>query len=167
MNAGSEQELENAISDARERLDAFDADSTAAQLLYRLRTSSPLHPFLLLRWVGLAIAFVSLVGTLGALVGPFLQRDMAELIGHLDEAAGVPMFAVLAMLVVCSFAVALGGHFASIAAGRSAPLLPDEAKRHQRLVADLQQLEAQRAVWARISPMGAEPRVQPRIDRRW
>lgn len=160
-------ELENAIRDARARLDAFDRESTTAQLLYRLRLVSPYHPFLVVRFFGLNVALLLLIGALGALVGPLLSGELAEVIARLDDAAEVPLFAVLAVLVVCAFAVGIGGHFAAIAAARGATLLPHEAKRHQRLVADLQQLEAQRAVLARISPGGAEPRVQPRVDRRW
>jgi hypothetical protein len=157
-----EVDLDAQIRDARTRLDAFERSFTARELLLRLRTHSPLHPFLVMRGLMLLASALTLVLAVVALTIPFLVPDAAEVIGRLDDAAGVPLFAVLAVLVVCFFGVALGGHFAAITSARSAPLLPHEARQHQRLVSDLQQLEAQRAVNSRLTPVSAEPRTRYR-----
>lgn len=155
---GFDPEIEQAIHDAQRRLDAFERSGTANELLFRLRQSSPLHPFLLMRGLGLWGAMFLVLCALAALAGPFMDEQVAHVVARLDAASGIPMFAVLAMLVLCSFSIALGGHFAALAAARGAPMLPHEAKQHQRLKADVQQLEAQRAVRERITPYGATPR---------
>ncbi|MEQ1566795.1 MAG: hypothetical protein ABMA64_14230 [Myxococcota bacterium] len=158
----NEVDLEAAIRDARSQLDAFERSTSAQQLLARLQSASPLHPFLLLRSLSLIGTAFLVVAMMLALTLPFLYEPAAELIARLDSASGVPLFGVLAVLVVCSFGMALGGHFAAVTAARSATLMPNEAKIHQRLVSDLQQLEAQRAVSARLTPLSAEPRSRRR-----
>lgn len=153
-------EFDDAIRDARDRLDAFERGTSRAELITRLRTSSPLHPFLLLRALALLATMATLAMAVAALALPLVPglSSAAELVMPFDEATGVPLFAILAVLVVCFFVVAAGAHFAAIAAARSAPLLAHEAKAHQRLVSDLKQLEAQRAVSARLTPRPSEPR---------
>jgi hypothetical protein len=157
----TEVDIEAAIRDAQRKLDKFERSASGASVLYRLRLASPLHPFLVIRALGLFAAIMLVLFAGAALVGPLVSDEAAEVLAHLDGSAGLPLFAVLAVLVVCMFGVGAGAHFAAIAAGRSAPLLPHEARQHQRLVADLRQLEAQRAVQQRISPHGAEPRIVP------
>jgi hypothetical protein len=157
-----EVDLDAAIRDARKRLDSFDRGATAGELLTRLRASSPLHPFLIVRSLSLLTTVFVLILALAALIVPFVSEDAAEIIARLDSASGIPLFLVLAVLVVCFFGVALGAHYAALAAARAAALLPHEAKVHQRLVSDLQQLEAQRAVSSRLTPLSAEPRTRRR-----
>lgn len=155
-------DFDDAIRQARKKLDAFERATSSKELVVRLRASSPLHPFLILRALALVSTAGTLVLALVTLMIPFASHELAETIAQLDEATGVPLPGVLAVLVVCFFGIAVGAHFAALVSARSAPFLPHEAKAHQRLVADLQQLEAQRAVQRRMTPMSAEPRSRAR-----
>lgn len=158
----AQSEFDDAIRQARKRLDNFERAASSTELVIRLRTASPLHPFLLLRALALVGTAGTLILTLVSLFLPFIDDSLAEIVAQLDDATGVPLPGVLAVLVVCFFGIALGAHFAALVSARSAPFLPHEAKTHQRLVADLQQLEAQRNVQRRMTPMSAEPRSRAR-----
>jgi hypothetical protein len=155
-------DFDDAIRQARKRLDAFERSTSSGDLVTRLRASSPLHPFLVLRALALVATLGMLILTITALVIPFVYNDAAEIVAQLDDATGVPLFVVMAVLVLCFFGVAVGAHFAALVSARAAPFLPHEAKAHQRLVAELQQLEAQRAVQRRMTPMSAGPRIHAR-----
>lgn len=158
----AQTEFDDAIRQAKKRIDAFERSTSSHDLVVRLRTASPLHPFLVLRAFALLFTAAALVMTMVALALPFFSNELAEIVAQLDDATGVPLPGVLAVLVVCFFGIAVGAHFAALVSARSAPFLPHEAKTHQRLVADLQQLEAQRAVQRRMTPMSAEPRSRAR-----
>src|SRR5688572_17604853 len=107
-------EFDDAIRQARKRLDAFERSASSGELVTRLRTSSPLHPFLVLRALALISTAGTLVLTIVSLVIPFADNDLAEIIAQLDEATGVPLPGVLAVLVVCFFGIAVGAHFAAL-----------------------------------------------------
>ncbi|MEQ1504944.1 MAG: hypothetical protein ABMB14_22115 [Myxococcota bacterium] len=160
MSSIADHDFDDAIHQARNRLDAFERSASSGELVVRLRASSPLHPFLVMRALALLATLATVVLAILALALPVFNHQFAEIIGRLDDASGVPLFLVLAVLTLCFFGMALGAHFAALVSARNAPLLPHEAKVHQRLVADLQQLEAQRAVQQRLTPMSAEPRTR-------
>ena len=158
----AQADFDDAIRQARKKLDAFERAASAEDLVVRLRRASPFHPFLVMRALALVGTAGILVLTIVSIFLPFIDHSLAEIVAGLDEATGVPLPAVLAVLVVCFFGMAIGAHFAALVAARNAPFLPHEAKAHQRLVADLQQLEAQRNVQRRMTPMAAETRSRAR-----
>lgn len=152
MTDGSDND-DGALAAARDRLERFERSASPGELMARLRASSPMHPFLLFR--GLAM--------LGAvLVMPFVSRDIAVQLAALDSAAGIPLPFVLGVLAGCALATMLAAHLAALSSARSAPLLPHEAKIHSRLVSEVKQIEAQRAVKERMTPRPASPRLLAR-----
>jgi hypothetical protein len=157
-----ETEFDQAIRKAKADLDQFERGTSARELLTRLRASDPFHPWLILRASFLFLTMVLTASAIVALVLPFLHHDIAEVVGMLDAAAGVPLPGILAFLVPLFFLMALGAHFLALVAARNAPLLAHEAKTHQRLVSDVKQLEAQRSVQLRMTPMTATPRIHTR-----
>lgn len=158
----SEIDDETALKAARAKLEAFENGASAKDLIARLRHATPMHPVLLVRGLALFGAAVSGLATVGVLAAPLLSRDVAVFLLRLDEASGVPLPALLAVLGFCGLAVAIAAHLAAISLGRSAPFLPHEAKAHQRLVSEVKQLEAQRAVKERMTPPPARPRLLAR-----
>ncbi|MEZ4235918.1 MAG: hypothetical protein R3F59_07095 [Myxococcota bacterium] len=154
-----DRDFDAEIRKAKNRLDKFERSATSGELVTRLRRYSPFHPFLVVRAFALFATMIMLVLAIAALVVPFVLSDVAVVVARLDAAAGIPMFAVFAVLVICFFFVAVGAHFVALVAARSAPMLPHEAREHQRLVSDLKQLEAQRAVMSRMTPRPSEPRM--------
>lgn len=158
----TDPETERAIADARAKLQRFERSATTSELLTRLRASSRLHPFLLMRSLGGLAAAFSFALALVVMLVPLLSRDLASQLALLDDASGLPLPIVLGVLGGLSLVVALFAQFAATSSARSAPLLPHEAKIHQRLVSELQQLEAQRAVKERMTPKPAQPRLLAR-----
>jgi hypothetical protein len=154
-----ERDFDAEIRKARVRLDKFERSASSGELVTRLRRHSPFHPFLMVRAVALFATAITLLLAVAALVVPFVTVEVAAVVARLDAASGVPLFAVFALLVICFFFVAVGAHFVALVSARNAPMLPDEARTHQRLVSDLKQLEAQRAVNSRMTPRSAEPRI--------
>ena len=88
--------------------------------------------------------------------------DMAIQFGALDQASGIPLPLVLGVLAGCALATMLAAHLAALSSARTAPLLPHEAKVHSRLVSEVRQIEAQRAVKERMTPRPASPRILAR-----
>jgi len=154
-----ERDFDAEIRKARLRLDKFERSATSGDLVTRLRQHSPFHPFLMVRAFALLATGTMLLLAIAALVMPFVSVQVAAVVARLDAAAGVPLFAVFALLVICFFFVGVGAHFVALVAARNAPMLAHEARSHQRLVSDLKQLEAQRAVMSRMTPRSAEPRI--------
>ncbi len=163
IGTAAQEDLEKAIASARNKLDQFENGAGTSELLARLRNASPMHPFLVMRVVGLLGGMVSVVGAVAVMTSSVLSRDVAVQINDLQTAIGVPLPLVFVILATCGFTMMVAGHLGAISSGRSAPYLPAEAKAHQRLMADVQQLEAQRAVKERMTPRPATPRL---LDRR-
>lgn len=151
-------ELDASINKAKADLEHFEQGFSSRELLSRLRSASPLHPILVLRFGLLTVTIFLAVAAVGSLSLPFLSNDVAEVVGQLDQSIGVPLPGVIASLVPLFFLMALGVHYLALLLARSAPLLPHEARLHQRLVSDVKQLEAQRSVQRRMTPLSATPR---------
>ena len=139
-------DVQQSLRQARERLAAFEEEMSRQNLITRLKTSSPGHPLLLAR-VGAALAGFGLVlvATL-VLAAPVLGREAAVAVHQVDAALGFPLPIALGVLAMCAMAMAAAAHQLALGAARNAPFLPDEAKQHQRLVADVKQLESRLAL---------------------
>jgi hypothetical protein len=153
---------EAALAAARERLERFERSASSRELMARLRASSPMHPFLVFRSLAMLGAAACGAGALAVLLVPLVSRDVAVRLAALDSAAGIPLPFVLIVLAGCALATMLAAHLAALASARSAPLLPQEAKIHSRLVSEVKQIEAQRAVKERMTPRPASPRLLAR-----
>jgi hypothetical protein len=77
---------------------------------------------------------------------PILDIDTAKRVNAIDTALGFPLAVALVVLAVCGLAMAVALHQLALGAARNAALLPEEAKKHQRLVADVKQLESRLAM---------------------
>lgn len=155
----TDENSEAALAEARSRLEHFERSTTARELMARLRASSPMHPFLLSRALALLGTVACGGGAVGVLLVPLASRDLAVRLGALDQASGIPLPLALALLAGCALATFIAAQLAALSAARNAPLLPHEARIHSRLVSDLRQIEAQRAVKERMTPGPAAPRL--------
>lgn len=158
-----QQDLEEAIAAAKKKLENFETAAGTSELLARLRRVSPMHPFLAMRMASLIGSTLAVLAAVGTMAGSVYSRDLAVTINSLQDQLGFPLLLVFVVLAACGFVGMLAGHFGAVSAAQNAPYLPHEAKVHQRLMADVQQLEAQRAVKERMTPRPATPRL---LDRR-
>ena len=140
------EDVQQQLRDARERLAAFEELSARENLLARLSASSPGHPFILGRNVAAFGTMLLVLGSAAVLAVPMVGRDIAVRIAQLNEAMGFPLPIAMLVLAGCGGAMAVAFHQLALGAARGAPLLPDEAKKHQRLVADVKQLESRIAI---------------------
>ncbi|MEN0062951.1 MAG: hypothetical protein AAGA48_12430 [Myxococcota bacterium] len=154
------QDLAPQLAVARDKLEKFERQTLNRRVIERLRSTRPFHPFLLLRSLSLFSTIVFGVAAIGVMLVSLIERDFAVIVSRLEAAAVIPLPIALAMLAVCGLLFALCAHLALLVLGRSAPLLPHEARQHQRLVSDVKRLEATMAVQARLTPAPADPRVQ-------
>lgn len=154
------EEVEPALDLAKTNLDDFEARTQRSELVARLRRSNPMHPTLVVRGLAMLATLGSGAVAIGCLAAPLASRDLAVSLSRLDSALGVPLPAVLGLLFVLGLTTTAAAHLAAMAAARSTPLLPHEAKAHQRLVSEVKQLEAKKAVKKRMTPPPARPRLR-------
>lgn len=140
------EDVQQQLRDARERLAAFEETSARENLLARLTTATPGHPLVLGRNGAILGTMALVMGAAGMLAVPVLGRDAAVRMNEFNEALGFPMPIALGVLAMCGIAMAAALHQLALGAARNAPLLPAEAKQHQRLVADVKQLESRLAL---------------------
>jgi len=138
-------DIQAALAEARQRLTDFEDDAEGSNLLTRLGRAQPGHPLLIGRTVAMLACFAFLVATAGILAVPALSRDLAGTVSRMQDAMGFPLPVALGVCTVCLAALGMALHQLALGAARNAPMLPDEAKKHQRLVADVKQLEARLA----------------------
>lgn len=148
-------DLRPALDAARQKLERFERRVMNRQVLVRLRAQSPLHPFLIFRFLSVVLAVVCFVATLAVMVAPLVSRELAQQVIEFDAMFRIDAPAVPALLGAGFLLFALCAHLAALVAGRSAPLLPHEARQHQRLISDVKRLEAQLAVSSRLTPSPA------------
>src|SRR5687768_16578115 len=101
---------DDALAAARQRLERFERSASARELLARLRASSPMHPFLLFRTLAMAGVALAGGGALVVLLVPLGSRDLAVQLAALDQASGIPLPLVLALLAGCSLATMVAAH---------------------------------------------------------
>ncbi|MEM6927032.1 MAG: hypothetical protein AAF602_08900 [Myxococcota bacterium] len=147
------------MAQARDKLDKFERRTISRRVVDRLRHHRPFHPFFLLRGFSLFLASILGLGALAVMVVPMLDRDIAVMLSRLEDAAVLPVPVALGVLAASCLLFAFGAHLALLVAGRTAPLLPHEARQHQRLVSDVKRIEATMAVQARLTPAPADPRI--------
>ncbi len=140
------EDVRTQLQTAREKLAAFEEASNRDHLLARLRATTPAHPFLLGRTGAALGGMVLMVLGLASMAVSILSPDAARQVSAIDAALGFPLVVALFVVALCFGAMAVAAHQLALGAARNAPLLPDEAKRHQRLVADVKQLESRLAL---------------------
>jgi hypothetical protein len=140
------EDVQQSLRKAREQLAAFEEASARDNLMGRLKAASPGHPVLLGRNVVAAGSLVLLLGAAAMLAAPAVSRDIAVTVNGVSEGLGFPLPIAMLMLALCGGGMVAGLHQLALAAARNAPLLPHEAKQHQRLVADVKQLESRLAI---------------------
>lgn len=150
------------LEEARRRLEEFEGNATATELVARLRAANPVHPFLVLRALASMVCAICGTATFVSLLVPWIDRGLAQRIAALESVSGLPVPAALGILTACGAVALVAAHLGAASAGRNAAWRPREAKLHQRLMSDVRQLEAELLVRERITPRGASPRVHPR-----
>jgi len=136
------EDVQAALKEARLRLAAFEEEAESSNLLTRLRRTNPGHPLLIGRTGAILVSCALLVGTVGVLAAPVFSRDFAGTVSRLNDTMGFPLPVALGVCTLAMGAMGMALHQLARGAARNAPMLPDEAKKHQRLVADVKQLEA-------------------------
>lgn len=144
-----EENTEEALAKAKERLEAFEAKAFSEHRMARFRRESPRHPILL----GMFFTMVGsgLMGVAGVLIAlaPLVNADLARTYSTIPGMSILPVG--LVGLAVCGIAVwgALYG-LATVRAAQS-PLLPSAQSEHNRLRSDVQRLQAQKEVSKRLT----------------
>lgn len=160
-NIENPADLRPALAAARDKLERFEQRVLNRHVMVRLRTQSPLHPFLLFRFFSLVFGVLFIVASIGIIVAPLFGREIAQRVLEFEAMfSGMPAPAVPALLAAGCLLFALCAHLAALVAGRSAALLPHEARQHQRLMSDVKRLEAQLAVSSRLTPSPADRRAE-------
>mgnify|MGYP000362341272 CR=1 FL=1 len=139
-------DVHGSLREARAKLTAFEDEAESSNLLSRLQATNPGHPLLLGRTLAMLGSFALLVATVAVLAVPVASRDLAATVSRIQDTMGFPLPIALGVCTLCLGAMGMALHQLALGAARNAPMLPDEAKRHQRLVADVKQLEARIAV---------------------
>lgn len=88
-----------------------------------------------------------------AMAVPLMGYDYARMANEFQDALGFPVAVAFFVLALCGAAGAVAMHQLALGAARNAPLLPAEAKSHQRLVADVKQLESRMALEGTPAPV--------------
>jgi len=151
-------ELEQQLAVARDRLDTFERQTINRHVIERLRQSSPFHPFFLLRSLAVVLSILLGIAGVAVMITSMVERDVAVIVSRIEEASVLPLPVAFGLLAGCGLLFALCAHLALLVVGRSAPLLPHEAREHQRLVSDVKRIEATMAVQSRLTPSPAGPR---------
>ena len=161
------EEIDVLLEKARQSLRSFEDGVDYRRLLLRLRTASPAHPVLLLRYLfGFGAALCVLAGVV-IMVVPLVNADLARTLAKFESVMpyvpdGVPalpaVFGLLATCGIVGWAMCTG---AALAIGREAQMLPWEQRQHQGLVNEVTRLTTQKAVMARIrnTPVSSRPRI--------
>ena len=156
-------DLEAEIAKSRQKLTEFEDGASWRDLVARLQRASPMHPFLVFRTACAGLFGLCVVALLLVLIGSVFSRDVAEVVNSIETALFLPMPVVFGFLAIVFAGGAVVSYVGAISAGRQAAYLPHEAKVHQRLLSEVQQLEAKRHVKERMTPKPATPRL---LDRR-
>jgi len=139
------EDVQAALTSARERLAAFEEEVEGVNLLARLKASHAMHPLLLGRGLAILGSLVFLGLTVATLAVPMVSRSLAQDVVRMEVAMGFPLPLALGVCTLCLGAMGMAVHQLALGAARNAPMLPDQAKKHQRLMADVKQLEARLA----------------------
>ena len=161
------EEIDALLEQAKRSLRSFEDGVNYQRLLLRLRTASPTHPVLLMRFSFGALAVLFVMAGVVLMSVPLINQDVARTMVKFESVVpyvpdGVPalpaVFGVLAACMVVGWAMSTG---AALAFGRDAQLLPWEQRRHQQLVNEVTRLTTQRAVLERIrnTPVSTRPRI--------
>jgi hypothetical protein len=162
--ADVDRELESALK----KLQSFEDDVTDEQAWARLLHQSPRHPLVWMRPVFALGAGLCVVGAAGLFLLPFIEALLPEetrrelpvdSIRALEAAAGMPLPVSLGVLGVCAALMYVMCGQAALAIGREAPLLPSEAKQHEKLADDVKRLQAQRNTLARAEAAAMPKRL--------
>lgn len=142
--------IEIELFSAQGALDEFNSGVTRRALVARLNAARPLHPALWVARVAQATAGLLMIASLtwtGLVVsGAPIPHAMVVM----SDPAGLPAPLMLLALALCCGAIMVASRELAAVAGERVPLLPNEAKAHQRLVSDVLRLRAARDVRERI-----------------
>ncbi|MEQ1568164.1 MAG: hypothetical protein ABMA64_21165, partial [Myxococcota bacterium] len=165
-NPDSPEEIDRQLATARQALQDFEDDVDRARLMLRLRTASPAHPLLLIRFVFGALATLCVVFAVIVLVATLWSDSLARALAKFETVFPLPeqVPALPTVLLVIALFLGVAWLTATLAAyslGRDAPLLPWEQRQHQKLFNEVSRITTQKAVMERIknTPAGARPRI--------
>lgn len=133
-------EIGRELAEAEWRLGRFERRAFQSRAVARLLRHRPFHLVLVLRAMALVASFLLALATIAVLLVPIYgSPDTTAALSRLDG-GGLPIPLGLALLFGCGLLFALCAHLAAWVFGRAAPLLPDEAREHQRLKSDVDRL---------------------------
>ena len=140
MQVLTENGLQSAIVNRKERLSKLDQEVPAQRLIERLKSDAPWHPYIML-WQGLTVTSSTLVAGVGlTLVLPLFSMDVARMLMFFDSAAGMSAPALLGTYALAAFLIAQGARQLVIFCGASSPLLHDELSQRLQLQGEIVRL---------------------------
>jgi len=157
------EDVDRLLTKARDQLQAFEDAVDGKRLLARIKRASPAHPVLLARAMFLFAGILFFLLTFVVIAVVFVNTDVAKFLDELENGIGIPggIPVVCILLSLFMLFANLMTTFAAHSIGRESPMLPWEAKEHQKLVNEVTRLTTQKAVMERIraTPGGARPRI--------
>lgn len=143
--------IEIQLFGAQGALESFNQSISRRDLIARLKRARPLHPTLLASRAFSSAAGLLMIGALvwtGMVVaGLPLPHPMVAM----AEPGGLPAPIMMLALALCSGTLMVAAREFAALAGEHSPMLPAEARAHQRLMSDVLRLKAARAVRNRIA----------------
>ena len=134
---------------AQGALDEFNGSVSRTDLIARVQSARPLHPALMVARAASTAAGLTLIATL-IWTGMVASGTLPTALVAFAEPAGVPAPLIGLALALCCGAIMACARELAVMAGEHSPMLPNEAKVHQRLVSDVLRLKAMRTVRARV-----------------
>ena len=144
------EDLERKLEVAREALAGFERSVTDRALFARIRRASPCHPTLVARGCFLFWTLCILTAAAAFVILPYLARELASLVGGLQQA--IPILPIPVALVFAALFTAIAWFLAgraAIAIARDKPLLDEERAEYERLASEVERLDGQRALLER------------------
>ncbi|MEQ1506008.1 MAG: hypothetical protein ABMB14_27500, partial [Myxococcota bacterium] len=142
------EDVERQLASARAALQDFEDGVDRQRLLLRLRTASPAHPVLLVRFLFAFFGTMFVASAIVVIVATAFNENLArtlakfEILNPLPES--VPLLpALLGALAGCMLFAWVMATFAAQALGRDAQMLPWEQKQHQKLVNEVTRITTQ------------------------
>lgn len=137
------------LDQAWAELDAFRAREDDRTRIRRLAAECPWHPLLLLSHALFGMALGLGTGGLALAVAPWTGHEMALALARTDPAGVLAPAAVV--VAACAAIAGISTRKSASVRGADSPLLPEEARAHQRLAGEVLRLQCRQQRLARAA----------------
>jgi len=141
-----DEQVQQALKHAEERLAHFHNSVTGPILLERLSAERPAHPLLLTYKFALLLAAVGLTVSLLILALPLVSTDLLAVVARFEGRIAMPLPLVLTGLALCCGGLGAGMRQLAIMRAEQSPLLPEERKVFQEISSEVQRLKSAKSL---------------------